>query len=157
MAALAPRFADEAGPHYRSSIDAEVGMWLDDAGAFSDMRGTVTTAPGPLSLTGRDPIEGASVTLSFALGATGDRVTVPDGEFRTETAHVSFEGLADLGEPGGIVLVGRIRGGLLPTEDRAKSVALTGGNVLARVDFAELGLAFPSTACSLSPSRGPHR
>jgi hypothetical protein len=140
VGALAPDLADANGPYYHSTIALQAQLAVDEVGLFSDLHGTLSTASGTLSVTGRDRIQGARSTVDFDLGASGDRIAIPRGEIRTQTGSVLFEGAADLSEPGGVTLVGRVRGGLLPTARSDHPVAVTGGGAVARIDFSDLAL-----------------
>jgi hypothetical protein len=69
--ALAPNLANaEPGePYYRAAaITLMTRIATESDGSLSGVRGTISTGGGELSLTGKDDIDIAGMTLSFALG-----------------------------------------------------------------------------------------
>jgi hypothetical protein len=143
VGALLPELANgeaEGKPYYEALVSLQARVRVDRDAGFSDLRGSLTTGSGRLSISGKDRIEIAGSTLSFALGPSGDRVVLPTGELRTQTGRVAFEGVADLSRPGSVTLLARLREGQLPTGTAGDHVRLTGGGLLARVSFADLAL-----------------
>lgn len=142
VSALAPRLAGrEDGPHFRSAVTLQMRMAQTGEGAFVGLRGVLSTADGQLSLTGTQGINVVSTALSFALEDTGDRVAIPNGEIRTLTGNVAFEGVADMSERGHMTLVGRIlNGSLASTIGPEQSIRISGGGGVARINFADLGI-----------------
>ena len=141
IASLAPSLSDDTGASYRSAIDLEAELTLDDSDDFLGLDGTLSTAAGPLSLTGRDRIQAAQAAISFSLGATGDRIEISRGEVLSQSGSVIFEGVVDLAEPGEVTLVGRIEEGALPIGS-GEPVALTGGSGILRLNFSDLAVRF---------------
>ena len=138
IAALAPALSEADGPpFFQSTATLQMRMLHGADGALAELRGTLSSGSGQLSLTGIDAIQVATAAVSFTLGPTGDRLTVPSGEIRTASGRVRFEGVVDLAEMGKATLLGRVASGSLPTPLGAEpSVPLLGGGLLARVDFA---------------------
>lgn len=142
LAALAPALSGaNGGPYFRSTITVQARMAEAADGSLLGLRGIISTADGQLSLTGRDAVNVEAIALNFVLDAVGDRVAVPNGEIRTRTGRVRFEGVADLSELGRVTLLARVRDGSLPSPiGDAKAVPLIGGGGVARIDLAEVGI-----------------
>lgn len=141
VASLDPDLGDNAGSYYHSSIGVQAKLTIDEAGGFSTLGGTLSTAPGALSITGRDHLDNARSLITFFLPQGGDQIAIESGEIDTHTGRIVFDGIADLSEPGGVNLVGRIREGTLPTADTDHAIALTGGGLAARVDYSDRALS----------------
>jgi hypothetical protein len=142
--ALAPNLASAAAgePFYRhAALTVMTRISTGRDGSLSGLRGTVSTGGGQLSLTGKDRIEVAATTLSYALGPNGERINFPHGEIATGTGNLAFEGVADLSEAGQVTVLARVRGGALPSAAGQQTVRLTGGGALARFSFADRSLA----------------
>jgi hypothetical protein len=141
VAALAPTLARTEG---RPFVDAAVTVQARVAsrdGELIGIRGRLSSGPGEVSFTGNDRIFMVGTSLGFALGETGARMAISRGEIATRSGTVLFEGSADLNDVGGVILVGRIVGGALPSfEADGARVALVGGGVMAHVDFSDLAL-----------------
>jgi hypothetical protein len=141
VSALAPNLADAAGgPHVETALTLEARIETDADGAFARFGGRLSAGEGLVSFTGNDRIELAGAILAFELGTTGDRLTIPSGEVRTGAGEMRFEGAADLSEAGGATLVGGVTGGMLPGAAGAEPTRVTGGGLVAWLDFDELGL-----------------
>jgi hypothetical protein len=142
--ALAPGLAtSEPGePYYRAaSITLMTRIATARDGSLSGVRGTISTGSGELSLTGKDDIDIAGMTLSFALGDKGERLRIPNGQINTRTGKLTFEGVADLSETGQVTVLARVRDGLLPGAQGREPIKLTGGGALVRLDLADHGMA----------------
>lgn len=145
IGAIAPQLArsrDER-PYFDSAVTLQARMVEDKDGGFYGLRGMLSAAEGDLNLSGLpgEEMHVASMALSFVLDQTGDRIDIPNGEVRTITGDLKFEGVADLSEPGFMTLVGRVRSGSLPTVVGGNhTIQITGGGGLARINFADLGI-----------------
>lgn len=142
VAALAPDLADEdGGPFFRSAITLQARMVAGADGDMIGVRGMLSAAAGLLSVTGKDRINLTGAGISFALGATGDRLTIPSGQVSTQAGNLRFEGMAELSDTGEVTLLGRVLGGALPTgRPDAPQIAILGGGALARLDLAARAL-----------------
>jgi hypothetical protein len=144
IAALAPELAGrEGGPHFRANVTLQARLARHPDGRFLGLRGMLSAGEGQVSVTGKDEMYLASAAFNFALDETGDRLTIPAGELRTSSGGVAFEGVADLTELEHMTLVGRIVDGSLPTPiGEHETIRIVGGNAMARVNFADLGIEF---------------
>ncbi len=143
-AALLPALAGADGePRFQTNVTLQARLARHADGRFLGLRGMLSVGEGQMSVTGKDEMYLASAALNFALEETGDRLTIPGGEFRTLKGGVTFEGVADLTELEHMTVVGRIVDGLLPTPiGGVGSVQIIGGSAMARVNFADLGVEF---------------
>jgi hypothetical protein len=142
ISALAPRLAaGSAGPYFRSAVTLQARMARGDDGRFLGLRGALSTGEGEVSVTGQDEMHVSSTALNFVLGEEGDRINLPRGEFRTLAGGVAFDGVADMAERGHMTVVASILNGSLPTPiGEERSIPLVGGSMVARVNFADLGI-----------------
>lgn len=139
ITSIAPGLAAGAGgATFDAVLTLQARVSASADGAFSGLRGTISTGPGPLSLTGEDEINIVSAAATFSLDATSERANIRSGEIRTQSGQVAFEGVADLSALDQFTLLGRVRRGFLPTSiGPDRMVRLLGGGILARVDLSE--------------------
>ncbi len=142
ISALAPKLSGaDGGPYFRSVLTLQARMAQAEDGSFIGLRSIISTADGKFSLNGTDEVNVDATAVSLVLDATGNRLTIPNAEVRTRTGRVQLEGVADLTEIGNVTLICRVRGGFLPTPiGDTKTVQLTGGGGLARINFSDIGL-----------------
>lgn len=142
LASIAPVLSGErGGPYFRSSLTLQMRMAEAADGSFLGLRGVLSSGEGAFSLTGTEEVNVEEAVVHLLLDKTGDRLSIPNGEVRTQAGRVRFEGIADLGEPGHLTLVTRIRDGVLPTPiGDAGHVPIIGGGGVARFNFAEVGV-----------------
>jgi hypothetical protein len=138
VAALAPALsADDGGPFLQTSLAIEATVRADAGGTFSGVDGTLSTADGLLSVSGKDRIELTGAALGFALDRGSDRLAIPRAEIRTRTGGAAFEGSADLSGVGRTELIAQLLDASLPTLPGQAAVPLTGGEALLRFDHSE--------------------
>ncbi len=142
VTSLVPQLAGGDGePYFHSTLTLQARIAQAKDGSFIGLRGVLSSAEGELSLNGEDAVNLETAALSFALDATGDRVSIPNAEVRTRTGRMQFEGVADLADTSGLDLICRVRSGTLPTpigEERA--VQIVGGGGLAHINYASVGI-----------------
>lgn len=139
---LAPALGGEdGGPYFRSTITIQARVAEAADGRLLGVRGVVSASDGKVSLNGIDEVNLQVAAIRVVLDESGDRLSIPNGEIRTNNGRMSFEGVADLAERGRVTLITRVVGGALPTPiGDAGFVRLTGGGGVARIDFAERGI-----------------
>lgn len=136
VSAFAPGLAEiHDGPYAQTRLAFQARMLSRDGGPPS-LRGVLSTSDGLVALNGKHEMRLNGAGITFALDATGDQLLIPSGDIRMATGRLAFEGVADLSKVGAMTLLGRVRSGALPASD-GSPVALTGGGLLARVQFAD--------------------
>ena len=139
VSAFAPNLArTESGPFFDAPIVVQAKITGTPEGAVTGIRANVAAGRGEVSFTGNDRIVLAGALVQFALNAEGNRLLVPNGELRTGTGNVLFEGVADLADISRPSLVGRVKRGELPGKEGAPAVRLTGGGVVLSADVVNL-------------------
>ena len=140
ISALAPKLSGaDGGPYFRSVLTLQARMAQAEDGSFIGLRSIISTADGKFSLNGTDEVNVDATAVSLVLDATGNRLTIPNAEVRTRTGRVQLEGVSGLTEIGNVAHLPRARR-LLDALGDTKTVQLTGGGGLARINFSDIGL-----------------
>jgi hypothetical protein len=143
VASFLPQLAGNTeGPRLHAAVTLQMRVEESAAGAFSGLRGVISTGAGEFSMDGKDEVQIQSTALSFALAPAGNRLEVPSAEVRTQSGRLLFEGVADISDFDNVTLVSRVRGGSLPTPiGMAKSVEVVGGGGMARLNLSDIGIS----------------
>jgi hypothetical protein len=141
LGALVPELSDaDGGLQLRTNLQVDVELVTARDGTFSKLDAEIAMGRGVLGLAEGEQVEIAGGGVEFALAGTDERLVIPHGEFWTRAGGVRFQGSVDLSGPDA-VLVAEVTNGIIPDLLGGDPIRLTGGEVLARLDAANRGIA----------------
>jgi hypothetical protein len=141
VAALVPELGDaDGGLQLRATLRVDLELVTARDGTFSMLNAEISTGQGILAFAESEQIEIAGGGIEFALAGTDERLAIPRGELRTRSGGIGFHGSVDLSGPDAI-LVAEIVNGTMPDLLGGDPIRLTGGEVLARLDVPNRGIA----------------